>query len=83
MVKLCSVVLIFVIYWLLSIYEGILMSALPMVAHCQYACKRFALSVQLYCLYNSSHQSIPTLYARKKVTKVPTLLYTAVHGLPL
>ena len=25
------------------------MSALPTAAHCQHACKRFALSVQLYC----------------------------------
>ena len=39
----------FIIYCLLNIYGGILVSALPMVVHCQHACKRFALSVKLYC----------------------------------
>ena len=86
MVKLLSVMLLFVIYYcLLNICEGILMSASPMAARCQHACKRFTLSVQLYCFAahkNSSRQSIPMLYAKKNVTKAHTLLYTAVHGLP-
>ena len=45
MVKLPSVVLLFVIilYCLLTIYKGILMSAKPMAAHCQHMCKCFAL----------------------------------------
>ena len=49
MVKLLSVVLFFVIYCLLNIYKGILMSAKPMAAHCQHVCKCFALYAQLYC----------------------------------
>ena len=47
--KSLSVMLLFVIYCLLNIYEGILMSVLPMAAHCQHACKHFALYTQLYC----------------------------------
>ena len=49
MVKSLSVALLFVIYCLLNIYEGMLMSALPMVAHCQHTSKRFALYALLYC----------------------------------
>ena len=49
MMKSLLVVLLFVTYCLLNISEGILMSPSPMAAHCQYACKRFALPVQLYC----------------------------------
>ena len=41
--------LIFVMYWLLNIYEGVLMSALPMAAHCQHVCVHFTSSIQLYC----------------------------------
>ena len=37
----------FVIYCLLNIYGGILMSPSPMAAHCQYSCKSFIL-----CLFN-------------------------------
>ena len=37
MMKSLSFVLLFVIYWLLDIYEGILMSASPMAAHCQHS----------------------------------------------
>ena len=60
------------------------MSASPMAAHCQHACKHFALYVQLYCstTYKTSHQSILT-YTEKNLTKAHTLiLYTAVHGPP-
>ena len=76
--------LLSVMYCVLNIYEGILMNALPVVAHCQNKYKRFALSVQLYCstAHKTSRQSIPTLYAKKNITKARTLLYTAVHGLP-
>ena len=49
MVKLLSVVLIFVIYCLLNVYKRILMSALPMATHCQHVCKQFTLYTQLYC----------------------------------
>ena len=49
MVKLLLVVLLFVIYCVLNIYEGMLMSATPMVAHCRCTCKHFALPIQLYC----------------------------------
>ena len=49
MVKSLSVVLLFVIYCLLNIYKGILMSALPMAAHCQHTWKCFTLYAQLYC----------------------------------
>ena len=49
MVKLLSAVLLFVIHCLLNIYEGMLMSASPMAAHCQHAYKHFALFVQLHC----------------------------------
>ena len=35
-----------------------------------------------YRIWNSSHQSILMLYDKKSVTKVCTLLYAAVHGLP-
>ena len=49
MVKSLSVMLIIVIYCLLNIYKGIIMSALPMAAHCQHVCKHFALYAQLYC----------------------------------
>ena len=49
MVKLLSVVLLSVTHCVLKIYEGMLMSASPMAAHCQHACKRFTLYAQLYC----------------------------------
>ena len=64
--------------------EGILVSASPTAAHCQHTCKCFTLSIQLYCstVYNSSHQSILTLYVKKNATTARTLLYAAVHGLP-
>ena len=48
MVKSLSVMLIFVIYCLLNIYEGVLMNASPMAAQCQHVCKCFALSIHLY-----------------------------------
>ena len=47
--KSLSVVLIFVIYCLLNIYKGILISTSPMAVHCQHVCKHSHLSVQLYC----------------------------------
>ena len=47
MVKSLSVVLIF---WLLNIYKGILMSALPMAVHCQHECKHFTLSINFTVL---------------------------------
>ena len=49
MVKPLSVMLIFAIYWLLNIYKGMFMSASQIAAHCQHACERFALIVQLIC----------------------------------
>ena len=47
MVKSLSVMLLFVVTE--HLYEGILTSASPMVADCQHVCKRFALSIQIYC----------------------------------
>ena len=49
MINSLSIVLIFVIYCLLNICKGIVMSASPMAAQCQHACKRFTLSIQLHC----------------------------------
>ena len=49
MVKSLLVMLRFVMYRPVNIYEGILMSASQMAAHCQHACKCLALYVQLYC----------------------------------
>ena len=54
--KLLSAMLHFVMYCVLNIYEGILMSALPVVAHCQNKYKCFALSVQLYC--STAHKTL-------------------------
>ena len=53
MVKSLSATLI---YWLLNICGGILMSTSPMAAHCQHAFKCFTLSVQLYC--STAHQML-------------------------
>ena len=84
--KSLSAMLFFVMYCLLNIYKCILMSASPMAADCQHACKHFVLSVQLYC--STAHKTLLAnqyrhLYAKKLSLKlVHTLLYTAVHGLP-
>ena len=56
--KLLSAMLLFVMYCLLNIYEGILMSTSSMASHCQHICKHFALSVQLYC--STVHKTLLT-----------------------
>ena len=84
MVKSLSVVLHFVIYCLLNIYEGILMSASPMAVHCQHAWKRFTLYAQLYCstTYKTFSPINTDAVCQENVTKPCTLLYTVVHDPP-
>ena len=84
MVKSLSVMLRFVIYCLLNIYEGILMSGLPMAAHCQNACKCFTLYAQLYCstTYKTFSPINTVAVCQENVTKARTLLYTVVHDPP-
>ena len=46
------------------------MSALPTVANCQHACKRFALSIQLYC--STEYKTLDVVY-EENITKARTL----------
>ena len=76
LVKSLSVVLLFVIYCLQNIYEGILKSASP------------TLSTISLCPFNFTvlphiKLFLPLmLLAKKNITKACTLLYTTVHGPP-
>ena len=60
------------------------MSTSPMAAQCQHACKRFALSVELY--WSTAYKLFLPIniddVCQKCHYKACTLLYTAVHGLP-
>ena len=79
--KSLSVMLVFVIYDLLNICKGIIMSTSPMTAHCQYMYKRFVLSIQLYC--STAYKILLTnQYWCCMPRKMSLNMYTAVHGQP-